>query len=244
LLILITPTHSFLSFTIFLLASPPPPNIYTLSLHDALPIFASSLKLDVNPTNGVTEITLVDKVDPEELEARLAATTEETNSEEPGYRDAAAVDEPQSESALSQSHDNEARGEVVGESSDARSQIHYTFVRPTADPVFADNPLTETLGSVSDTQLVSELGMWRNVVAVARACRSVDELLDRLDALKIPEWQSDALLDLASGTSYTDVAKKLFGGEEDRTVADEAVVDVPPIAVLASDEGSPDGSTL
>jgi hypothetical protein len=36
-----------------------------------------------------------------------------------------------------------------------------TFVRPPADPVFADKPLTETLGSVSDAQLVSELGMWR-----------------------------------------------------------------------------------
>ena len=218
--------------------------IYGVYPHDDAIKLASSLKLDVNPTNGVTEITLVDKVDPEELEARLATTREETKSEEPGSRDAAAVDEPQSDSGLSRAHDTDVSAEPIGDSSDARSQIPSTFVRPPADPVFADKPLTETLGSVSDTQLVSELGMWRNVVAVARSCRSVDELLDRLDALKIPEWQSDALLDLASGTSYTDVTKKLFGGEEEKTVADEAVVDVPPITVPASDEGTPDGSTL
>jgi hypothetical protein len=48
--------------------------IYGVYPHDDAIKLASSLKLDVNPTNGVTEITLVDKVDPEELEARLAAS--------------------------------------------------------------------------------------------------------------------------------------------------------------------------
>lgn len=218
--------------------------IYGVYPHDDAIKLAASLKLDVNPTNGVTEITLVDKVDPEELEARLAATQAEAEPEEPGSSDVAAVDEPQPDSGLSRAPDAGVSAEPVVDSSDARSHIPATFVRPPADPVFADKPLNETLGSVSDAQLVSELGMWRNAVAVARSCRSVDELLDRLDALTIPEWQSDALLDLASGTSYAELAKKLFGAEDDDSVADEAVVDVPPIAVPASDEGTPDESTL
>ena len=117
-------------------------------------------------------------------------------------------------------------------------------MRPPADPVFADKPLTETLGSVSDAQLVSELGMWRNVVAVARSCRSVDELLDQLDALKIPEWQSDALLDLASGTSYAELGKKLFGAERDDVDADDSVGGVDPIEVPTREEVAPDESTL
>src|SRR5699024_6022411 len=121
----------------------------------------------------------------------------------------------------------------------APSQVPATFVSPPADPVFADKPLTETLGAVSDAQLVSELGMWRNAVALARSCRSVDELLDRLDALTIPEWQSDALLDLASGTSYSDVAKKLFGSEHDDVGADGIPAGVPSSAVpTINDKGA------
>ncbi|MGO2943458.1 MAG: UvrD-helicase domain-containing protein [Brevibacterium aurantiacum] len=201
--------------------------IYGVYPHDDAIKLAASLTLDVNPTNGVTEITLVDKVDPEELEARLATTPDDTESEGTGSCDVAAVDELQSDGGLSQEPDTEASAEPIGDSSDERTQIPATFVRPPADPVFADKPLTQTLGSVTDAQLVSELGMWSKVVTAARACRSVDDLLERLDAMKIPEWQSDALLDLASGTSYTDVAKKLFGAEHDDVEADAGAHPVP-----------------
>jgi len=218
--------------------------IYGVYPHDDAIKLAASLKLDVNPTNGVTEITLVDKVDPEELEARLATTPDGTESEDTGSPDVAKVDESQAESDLSQEHDTEASVELIGDSNDERTQIPATFVRPPADPVFADKPLTQTLGSVTDAQLVSELGMWSKVVTAARACRSVDDLLERLDAMKIPEWQSDALLDLASGTSYTDVAKKMFGGEEDDSVDDEAAADVSPVGAPARDEGALDESAL
>lgn len=216
--------------------------IYGVYPHDDAIKLAASLKLDVNPTNGVTEITLVDKVDPDELEARLAATADETESEDTGSRDAAPVDEPQSDGDLLRPLDTDASVEPIGDPNDARSQIPSTFVRPPADPVFADKPLTETLGSVTDAQLVSELGMWRNAVAAARSCRSVDELLNRLDALTIPEWQSDALLDLASGTSYTDVAKKLFSAEHDDT--DVAVSGVHPIPMPTRGEESSDESAI
>ncbi|WP_009882850.1 UvrD-helicase domain-containing protein [Brevibacterium aurantiacum] len=218
--------------------------IYGVYPHDDAIKLAASLKLDVNPTNGVTEITLVDKVDPEELEARLTGTRDEAESEGPGSAVAVTIDEPQSDSGLLRAHDTDVSAEPIGDSSDARAQIPATFVRPPADPVFADKPLTETLGSVTDAQLVSELGMWSKVVAAARSCRSVDELLNRLDALKIPEWQSDALLDLASGTSYSDVAKKLFGAENDDVEAHDSVAGVHPIPGPALGEESSDESAL
>lgn len=212
--------------------------IYGVYPHDDAIKLASSLKLDVNPTNGVTEITLVDKVDSEELEARLAAASTETELKGQSPGDGATVDEPQSDSEIPQAHDTEVSAEAAVHQGDERSQIPATFVRAPADPIFADRPLTETLGVVTDAQLISELGIWRNVVAVARSCRSVDELLNRLDARKIPEWQSDALLDLASGTSYTDVAKKLFGAEHDAD-ADGEVAGVQPTPVPVSDEPGP-----
>lgn len=213
--------------------------IYGVYPHDDAIKLAASLKLDVNPTNGVTEITLVDKVDSDELEARLTAASTETEHRVQAPGDGATVDELQSDSEVSRAHDTDVSTESAVQQGDERSQIPATFVRAPADPIFADRPLTETLGEVTDAQLISELGIWRNVVAVARSCRTVDELLNRLDARKIPEWQSDALLDLASGTSYTDVAKKLFGAEHDDADADGEVAGVQPSPVPVSDETGP-----
>src|SRR5699024_8496773 len=51
--------------------------IYGVYPHDDAIKLAENLKLDINPTNGVTEITLVDKIDEDELEARLEARSEE-----------------------------------------------------------------------------------------------------------------------------------------------------------------------
>lgn len=189
--------------------------IYGVYPHDDAIKLAASLKLDVNPTNGVTEITLIDKVDPDELEARLAAPadTTEPEAEVVGESDGAALDG--AGPSVSRSHSpkaEEAEGaDLTGAGSTVKQQqIPASFNRAPADPVFADKPLAETLGTIPDTRLVSELGMWSSVVAVARSCRTVDELLERLDRMEIPEWQSDALLDLASGTSYVSVADKLF----------------------------------
>src|SRR5699024_9810511 len=52
------------------------------------------------------------------------------------------------------------------------------------------------------------------------------------------------LLDLASGTSYTDVAKKLFGSEHDDVDADDEVAGVHPIRMPARGEESSDESAL
>lgn len=48
--------------------------IYGVYPHDDAITMAANLKLDVNPTNGVTEIRLVDRVDAGELESRLASS--------------------------------------------------------------------------------------------------------------------------------------------------------------------------
>lgn len=218
--------------------------IYGVYPHDDAIKLAASLKLDVNPTNGVTEITLVDKVDPDELEARLAETPDEASSGETGPHSAPPIDEPQPDNLLPRAQYADTNSEQVGDSEATRTDIPATFVRPPADPVFGDKPLTETLGAVTDEQLASGLGMWRNVIAVARACRSVDELLDRLDMLKIPEWQSDALLDLASGTDFADVTKKLFGAEHDDVAADGDDARVEPNQVVSRDQEASDGSPL
>src|SRR5699024_6582153 len=155
--------------------------IYGVYPHDDAIKLAENLKLDINPTNGVTEITLVDKIDEDELEARLEAPEAPAEPEE--------LEEP-----------------AVAAPPAAAP--------PVADPVFGDKPLSETLGAVPDARLVSELGIWQRVVTKARSCKTVDGLLDSLNALGVPEWQSVELLDLASGTSFDDVAKKLFGTDE------------------------------
>lgn len=197
--------------------------IYGVYPHDKAIEMARFLKLDVNPTNGVTEITLIDKVDADELESRLEAPVVEQ----------APIS---SESEVAR-HDNFApdtdRSEAV------RSSLPATFGRTEADPVFGDKPLAETLGAVPDTKLISELGMWRNVVAKARSCRSVDELLDGLDSLGAPEWQSDALLDLASGTSYEDVVKKLFDTGRDDTRLSDASSAYPRVASELAESNRP-----
>src|SRR5699024_7569535 len=136
--------------------------------HDDAIKLAASLKLDVNPTNGVTEITLVDKVDSDELEARLAAASTETELRGQAPGDRAAVDELQPDNEASRAHDTDVSTESAGHQGDEGAQIPATFVRAPADPIFADRPLTETLGLVTDAQLISELGIWRNVVAVDR----------------------------------------------------------------------------
>lgn len=160
--------------------------IYGVYPHDDAIKLAENLKLDINPTNGVTEITLVDKVDADELESRLEAPETPAEAEEP-----AAATPP-------------------------------ATVPPVADPVFGDKPLSETLGAVPDTKLVSGLGIWQRVVTKARSCKTVDELLDSLNALGVPEWQSDALLDLASGSSFDHVAEKLFGTDETDGAVDDS----------------------
>lgn len=171
--------------------------IYGVYPHDDAIKMAANLRLDVNPTNGVTEIRLVDRVDADELESRLAAS----DVPESAVADAVPAD-------LGPGQDIRA---VAG----GEANLPATFRRSEADPVFGDKPLADTLGSVPDEKLISELGMWRSVVEKARSCQSVDDLLDGLNALSAPEWQSDALLDLASGTPYDEVFKKLFDSAGD-----------------------------
>ncbi|MEL7584965.1 UvrD-helicase domain-containing protein [Brevibacterium casei] len=181
--------------------------VYGVYPHDDAIKLARNLKLDVNPTNGVTEITLVDKVDDVELQARMA---------ESGSSSGPATGAPAVASSTTGEH-------PVGEAAhDGASDTHVDTIAPDstvgasaflADPVFGDKPLADTLGRVSDDLLISELGVWQTVAKRARQCRSVDELLEALEAINAPEWQSDALLDLASGTSYADVVEKLFAGE-------------------------------
>ena len=197
--------------------------IYGVYPHDKAIDMARFLKLDVNPTNGVTEITLVDKVDADELESRLEAPIVE-----PTPTDPASAEQVADDSAADTTH-----SEAV------RPSLPATFGRTEADPVFGDKPLAETLGAVPDTKLISELGMWRSVVAKARSCRSVDELLDGLDSLGAPEWQSDAMLDLASGTSYEDVVKKLFDTGRDGTRLSDASAGYPRAASELAESNLP-----
>lgn len=185
--------------------------IYGVYPHDDAITMAANLKLDVNPTNGITEIRLVDRVDAGELESRLADS-----------------DVPETAAAEAMPADK-GGGHDTAIAERSVPSLPATFRRSEADPVFGDKPLADTLGSVPDAKLISELGMWSSVVKKARSCQSVDELLDGLNALSAPEWQSDALLDLASGTTYNDVFKKLFDSVGD----DERLVDT-----VATDSGA------
>lgn len=196
--------------------------IYGVYPHDDAIKLAASLKLDVNPTNGVTEITLVDKVDPDELEARLAEPAAGTEPEPRVVTESDVAAPDPIDSSASSPRIPEAEGAAQADHFGANTsaeepQIPATFQREPADPVFADKPLADTLGVIPDARLISELGMWKSVVSVARSCKTVDELLDCLNRMEIPDWQSDALLDLASGTSYDDVTEKLFGQADNGT---------------------------
>ncbi|WCE38797.1 UvrD-helicase domain-containing protein [Brevibacterium sp. BDJS002] len=199
--------------------------IYGVYPHDKAIEMARFLKLDVNPTNGVTEITLVDKVDADELASRL---------ETPNSNQA-----PVAAASAEEMVDNYAPG--TNHSEAVKASLPATFGRTEADPVFGDKPLAETLGAVPDTKLISELGMWRSVVAKARSCRSVDELLDGLESLGAPEWQSDAMLDLASGTSYEDIVKKLFDTGSDDTRLSDASAAYPRVASDLAESDRPTG---
>lgn len=81
------------------------------------------------------------------------------------------------------------------------------------------NPL---LGCGMDpAALVSELGLAADLVARAFAATSDEELLDVLGSA--PEWQATALLELAAGTSVTEVREKLALGRyvDDPEATDE-----------------------
>lgn len=213
--------------------------VYGVYPHDDAINLARNLKLDVNPTNGVTEITLVDKVDDVELEARMAASGSSSGSAAgaPAVAGSTTGEHPVGES----SHDvaSVTRGEPPTPATPAGASAFL------ADPVFGDKPLADTLGRVSDELLISGLGVWPIVVKRARQCRTVDELLEALVAIEAPEWQSDALLDLASGTSYADVVEKLFDGERKGTVrtgAERGSSTTADAAVAASDDSAVAGS--
>lgn len=174
--------------------------VYGVFPHDDAIKLAKHLTLDVNPTNGVTEISLVDKVDADELENRM----EQSANGSGGDRAAIGVG-PEDAAA-------DPTTVPAGVAQPARVA---SGIGSGTDTVFGDKPLSETLGKVPDERLVSELGMWPKVVTTARSCRSVDDLLEKLVVIGAPEWQSDALLDLASGTSYDDVVTKLFETVDD-----------------------------
>lgn len=194
--------------------------IYGVYPHDEAIDMARHLTLDVNPTNGVTEIRLVDRVDAEDLEARIG-------SGGGGAEDSA-------DAADAQPDDTTETAAPVPSVTEAVSPVSEAA---TADPVFGDKPLSATLGAVEDTQLIGGLGLWDEVVAAARLCRTIDELLDSLTTMKVPDWQLDALLDLAAGTSFDEVEGKLFApldyseetersiaaGRHDETADDEII---------------------
>lgn len=192
--------------------------IYGVYPHDEAINMARHLTLDVNPTNGVTEIRLVDRVDAEDLEARIGSG---------GGNAADAADTVDATDAAVAVNAVDAHPDVATETaapvSPGTEAAAPVTMRAAADPVFGDKPLSATLGVVADAQLIDDLGLWAEVVAAARQCRTVDELLDGLTTMKVPDWQLDALLDLAAGTSFTDVSSKLFAPHDGSEEAAEAV---------------------
>lgn len=171
--------------------------IYGVYPHDTAIDMARHLTLDVNPTNGVTEIRLVDSVDSAELESRIGSS--ETEGTEP-------VAVPPTPESVSPSLLEPGRA---------------------SDPVFGDDPLSATLGVVDDAQLRDVLGLWPAVVSAARSCDTVDQLLESLTTMAVPEWQLDVLLDLASGTSFDEVTAKLFEPQGSPEEADDQATGEP-----------------
>ncbi|MCQ9385739.1 3'-5' exonuclease [Brevibacterium moorei] len=172
--------------------------VYGVYPHDDVIDIARKVKLTVNPVNGVTEVEYVES----------AAGPGAGASGGPG---AAGAWQDSDWAKQQEAYDQAAK--LVGLDSSG-SDSGATKPATPADPVFGDKPLAETLGRVDDTQLTGVLGISPRAVGIARGCTSVDELLTAFERIpEIPEWQVDALLDLASGTTLAELQDKLKGAE-------------------------------
>ncbi|WP_349826870.1 3'-5' exonuclease [Brevibacterium litoralis] len=165
---------------------------YGIYPHDDAIKLARKLRLDVNPINGITEIKQVPVVKDETDAAELLAD------------DGAGEAPPAAE---------EAGGEGV-ESTPSGAPAE---VAPVVAPV-GEKLVHQLIDQYSDEDLHDRMGIDREYIAAARAANTVEDLLDALGGA--PDWQADALLDLATGTELTEVRVKL-GFDADPDAASE-----------------------
>lgn len=189
--------------------------IYGFFPHDKAIELAKKITLDYNPVSGVSEIHVVDKVDHEEFDAQLSAQKEKAAPVEDAPVASAPAADAQAEESRAEAGANVSAGAAEPPAEAPAAGPH--------DVVFGDRPLAETLGALTDEQLRDQLGLSPKYIAEARAVDSVDALLTVLDRVSAPEWQADALLDLAAGVSIDEVQAKL--GIAGDTGADASAVD-------------------
>lgn len=165
---------------------------YGVVNHDDSIGLARKLRLDVNPINGIPEITRVkDDTNAAELAAEARAETK--------------VGQRQN----SKPEPEEAPGSVT-DSSGARpgsTALDAVPSAPTPLPAIGEKVVRQIFEQYSDDELHSGLGLAQEYIDVARAAATPEALLDGI--AEAPEWQADALLDLATGTSLHDVKVKL-----------------------------------
>src|SRR5699024_2943497 len=108
-----------------------------------------------------------------------------------------------------------------------------------AVPAVGELHVGRTLARIGRDVLVDQLGLEGLLVDVALQMATVDELLEMLERTKVPEWQADVLLDLASGSSADEVALKMSFREEtpDDVVQTGAIADGAVTAEPASASG-------
>ncbi|MFL0577284.1 UvrD-helicase domain-containing protein [Brevibacterium luteolum] len=161
--------------------------------HDDAYKKAERLSLKVNPINGVTELVEASMPDVANMEYVQAAEPQVKGRSDSEAQQPAAAD---AEPALAETETppRAKSGQVV--------------------PEVGERHVGRTLTKLGAEEMTARLGLSAELVTEAVKQVTVNELLDLLSRGNIPEWQSDALMDLASGSSINDVALKLGIREE------------------------------
>lgn len=183
--------------------------------HDDAYEVASKLSLRVNPINGVTELIENPIADV------AAAPVVQDNVPAAGVpvADAPAVEAPEPDEVTEAAA---TPAEVRTHEQTADDAAVEDAQRSAPGPAVGEKHVGRTLTKVGRDVMVESLGMGESIVDRALTTATVDELLELLAGTTVPEWQADALLDLASGSSADEVALKMsFTPDEDQDTADE-----------------------
>lgn len=208
---------------------------YGVVRHDDSIALAKKLRLDMNPINGIPEITrIADSTDAGEILADGAGAGGAAAGAGTGRADAGAADtgndgvppagfEPARGAAGSDAGGGSGTESLrsappvptapspgvpapVAPASVAPAPVVPAPVPAPVAPV-GEKLAYQWIERWSDDDLHEGLGLRSEYIAIARRAATVDDLLDGLEGA--PEWQADALLDLATGTSLGDVKVKL-----------------------------------